>query len=495
VVLRRQPGAQIAASLAPGQTTVGVMLPYTPLHYLLLERSEGFPTALVMTSGNVSEEPLVIDNASALEKLSGVADAWLLHDRDIHSRCDDSVVRVAPADQAAQPVRPMLLRRARGYAPQPIALPDTLAAEPILAAGAELKNTFCLTRDRLAILSPHIGDLENYETLQAFEASVAHFEALFQTRPLALAYDLHPDYMATRYALARAEREGLPAVGVQHHHAHIAACLAELGVPGNRPVIGLACDGTGYGSDGAIWGGEFLIADYNSFERPLHLAYVPLPGGDRAVREPWRMALAWLQQAGVPWTDDLPPVRQAGTLSTPQLDALAAVRHQLATGLNAPLTSSVGRLFDAVAALLGVRQVVTYEGQAAIELEALAGADQLPAYDFDIRSDTVDPAPMFSALVHDLRAGTPVAVLSARFHASLAAMFVKACGRLRHESGLNEVVLSGGVWQNSTLLRLTQGELVRAGFTVYTHQRVPANDGGLALGQAAIAAAWLNKGR
>jgi hydrogenase maturation protein HypF len=489
VVLRRKPGTPIAASVAPGQTTLGVMLPYTPLHHLLLERAPGFPLALVMTSGNLSEEPLVSDNAEALARLAGIADAWLLHNRDIHTRCDDSVVRLVAPGSAGRPTQRVLLRRARGYAPQPVHLPRDTA--PLLATGAELKNTFCLARGRLAFLSPHIGDLKNFEMLLAFENGVALYEQLFGTRPEALAYDLHPDYLSTRYALERAEREGLPACGIQHHHAHIAACLADHGLSGERPVIGLACDGTGYGSDGAIWGGEFLIADYATFERPLHLAYVPLPGGEAAVREPWRMALAWLRQAGVAWETDLPPVRHALAQKQNGPLALAVMEQQLRAGLNAPLTSSLGRLFDAVASLVGVRQAVAYEGQAAIELETLVVDDAARGYAFEVGARQVEAAPVVAAVAADVRAGVPARVIAARFHAGVAEMLLEVCRRLRAQTGLREVALSGGVWQNGTLLRLSVARLERAGFDMYTHRQVPANDGGLALGQAAIAATWL----
>ncbi len=485
VLLARRPVTAIAPAVAPGQATLGVMLPYTPLHHLLLEPAPGFPAALVMTSGNLSEEPIVTDNAEARERLRDLADAFLLHDRPIHTRCDDSVVRVA----TVEPPAIIHLRRSRGYAPAPLSLP--FDAPPLLAAGAELKNTFCLARDRYAFLSHHIGDLENYETLRAFEAGCAHFERLFRVTPQAVVYDLHPNYLATRYALERAEREGLPAIGVQHHHAHIAACLADNAWAPGRPVLGLAFDGTGYGEDGAIWGGEFLIADYAGYERALHLKYVPLPGGDRAVREPWRVALAWLAQAGLEWADDLAPVRHAQH----HAPALKALRHQLHTGFNAPLTSSLGRLFDAAAALAGVRQTVTYEAQAAIEFEALVNPHETGAYELALTGDELDPAPLFRALVADLRAGQPAGVIAARFHNGLAEAAVEACRQLRARTGLNVVALSGGVWQNQTLAARTGPRLRAAGFEVLTHQQVPANDGGLALGQSASAAQRLAPAR
>ena len=305
VILGRRAGSPIAREVTPGQDTLGVMLPYTPLHYLLFARHPLSPdmpppSALVMTSGNLSEEPIAFENNEALQRLSGLADAFLMHDRPIRTRCDDSVVRLAGKE--VYPVR-----RARGFAPYPIILPWEL--QPILATGSELKNTFCLTRGEYAFLSHHIGDMENYETLQSFEDGVAHYERLFRIQPEIIAYDLHPDYLATRYALQRSEASHIPALGVQHHHAHLAACMVENEIVGDEPVIGVAFDGTGYGEDGHIWGGEFLIASYQSYRRSVHLEYVPMPGGDKAIREPWRMALAWLSQAGLPWEPDLPPVR------------------------------------------------------------------------------------------------------------------------------------------------------------------------------------------
>ncbi len=474
VILDRRPESPIADHVAPGQGTLGVMLPYTPLHHLLLEPEDGFPDALVMTSGNLSEEPIATANPEARERLAALSDAFLMHDREIHTRCDDSVVRVY--DQALYP-----LRRSRGYAPFPVRLP--WESRPLLAVGAELKNTFCLTAGDYAFLSHHIGDLENYETLRSFEEGVAHFERLFRVKPERLAYDLHPDYLATRYALARAGREDLPAVGVQHHHAHVAACLAEHGHPGDRPVIGLSFDGTGYGPDGAVWGGEFLVAGYTTYQRAAHLAYTPLPGGDKAIREPWRVALAHLHQAGIEWSPDLPPMAANRGLDNRSLELL---RRQIERGLNAPPTSSMGRLFDAVAALAGVRQVVNYEGQAAIELEALVDPSEDGAYDF-APGRQIDPAPLIRSVTEDVRAGVPQGVIAARFHNGVACMIRDCCVWLREKHNLNEVVLSGGVFQNMALLDRASRLLLAAGFEVLVHRQVPANDGGLALGQAVVA--------
>jgi hydrogenase maturation protein HypF len=358
--------AKISAHVAPGQSTLGVMLPYTPLHELLFHPARFSmgelvgrqtpslpPHPLVMTSGNFNEEPIATENADALSRLAPLADAFLLHNRDIHIRCDDSVVRVFEDKE-------LPIRRSRGYAPYPVKLPFQVPT--ILAAGAELKNTFCVARDGYAFLSHHIGDLENYETLKSFEDGIAHFERMFRIKPEIIAYDLHPNYLATRYALERAERDSLKSIGVQHHHAHVTACLAENNWNSDRPVIGVAFDGTGYGTDGAIWGGEFLITDYRGFERAAHLDYMPLPGGDAATRHPYRIALSYLHQAGVAWDDDLAPVRAANSIEQ------AAIRKQIESGFNAFPTSSMGRLFDAVASICGVRQDVNYEGQAAIEL-------------------------------------------------------------------------------------------------------------------------------
>jgi hydrogenase maturation protein HypF len=483
VIVTREEAIGIAPEVAPGQSTLGVMLPYTPLHHLLLRRAEGFPAALVMTSGNVSDQPLIIDNDEALQRLDGLADAWLLHDRPIRARCDDSVVRGPVPGRGA--VNGQVVRRARGLAPEPLRLPR--AAPPLLAAGAELKNTFCLAEGREGFLSQHIGDLENYETLQAFEASVAHFERLFRIRPRIFACDLHPDYIATRYAAERARREGRPLVGVQHHHAHLAACLADNNWPGDRPAIGVIFDGAGYGPDGAVWGGELLVGGYAASERAGHLAYVPLPGGDAAACAPWRMALAWLQHAGLAWDDDLPPVAAAG-------HRLQAVRRQIESGLNAPPTSSVGRLFDAVAALIGVRQRATYEAQAAVELEACADWAETGAYPFEVGEGRVDPAPAIRAIVADWRRGVGPGCVAARFHRGLASAVRQAAEQIGRSAGTNTVALSGGTWQNQGLLRLTAAELEDAGFTVLFHRAAPCNDGGLALGQAACAAEQLAAG-
>ena len=474
LLLQHRKTSEIAENVAPGQDTLGVMLPYTPLHYLLMEREEGIPDSWVMTSGNRGDEPILTDNEEAKRMLGNIASAFLMHDRPIHARCDDSVMRVEPDTHAISPIR-----RARGFAPQPVHLP--WSTQPLIAAGAELKNTFCVAKDEYAFLSQHIGDLQNYETLHAYEEGIQQFEHLFRIKPKAIAYDLHPDYLSTRYALRRAEREGVPAFGVQHHHAHIASCMAEHGLQRDLAVIGLAFDGTGYGTDGTIWGGEVLLADYKSFRRAFHLNTVSMPGGDLAVKQPWRLALAWLQQLGIGWKADLPPVQAAGK------EGLFAVARQLETHTNAPLTSSMGRLFDAVAALIGVRSEVTYEGQAAIELENLADPEEKGAYTFAITGETINPWTVIRSILSDWRGHLPNGVIAARFHNGLADLALDVCLLLRSREGIKDVVLSGGVWQNMTLLASARHRLEAAGFNVLTHHQVPANDGGISLGQAAVA--------
>lgn len=484
VLVDRRPGSPVARECAPGQDTLGVMLPYTPLHYLILDQvpltqesaGESPVTVLVMTSGNLSEEPIAMDNNEARERLSSLADAFLMHDRDIHVRCDDSVVRVLKED-----IYP--IRRSRGYSPFPVKLP--FEAPPLLAVGPELKNTFCITNHDYAFLSHHIGDMENYETLRSFEEGTGHFEKLFRVNPEGIVYDLHPDYLSTRYALQRAQAENLPAIGVQHHHAHIAACMADHGLDGSHPVIGLAFDGTGYGEDGAVWGGEVLVADYKSCERVFHLDYFPLPGGDAAVRKPARTALALLWSLGLGWKDILPPVAEFSA------EDRATLRIQLERQINTPMTSSMGRLFDAAAALAGVRQSVNYEAQAAIEFEALADENEDGAYPFQREQGVIHLKNALEALIADVLADVPVPVISARFHNGLARLALDVCWSLRKSRGIDQVALSGGVWQNITLLRRTLSLLRDDGFIVYIHQQVPANDGGLSLGQAVVAAARL----
>ena len=493
IVLLRRRGSGISQAVAPGQNRLGVMLPYTPLHHLLMERAASFPLALVMTSGNLSEEPIATENDEARQRLAGLADAFLLHDREIQVRCDDSVMQVVPdespdeeprSEERAPEVFP--LRRSRGYVPFPVKMPWSVPS--LLAVGAELKNTFCITHGNYGFMSHHIGDLQNYETLRSFEAGIAHFEKLFRVRPEALACDLHPDYLATRYARRRADIDQLPVVGVQHHHAHIASCMAEHGMDGTSPVIGVALDGTGYGSDGAIWGGELLVADYRDYRRALHLPYFPLPGGDAAIRHPARIALALLWSLGLEWDDRLAPVQDLAG------DELRVLGQQMERRINAPLTSSMGRLFDAAASLAGIRQDVNYEAQAAIEFEALVDPEETAAYPFHLEQGSLVVGGGIAALVADVLSGVVASKISARFHNGVAGMIAEAVSYLGSETGIEEVVLSGGVWQNLTLMRRTLSLLRLGGFRVYIHREVPTNDGGLALGQAAIAACRLRDG-
>ncbi len=473
VLLARRPDAAVAASVAPGNRELGVMLPYTPLHHLLLA-AVGRP--IVLTSGNVSDEPIAFRDGDAFERLLGIADAFLTHDRAIHIRTDDSVARSWRGN-------PMLLRRSRGYVPEPVSLPMPFQRQ-VLACGAELKNTFCLGKDRHAFISHHVGDLENYETLRSFTDGIAHFQRLFEIEPSVLAHDLHPDYLSTKYALERSLDNDVDLVGVQHHHAHIASCLADNAEEG--PVIGVAFDGTGFGTDGTVWGGEFLLAELSGFRRLAHLVPVPLPGGATAIRQPWRMAVSYLDAA----FDGRPPAR---------LDVLR--RHEtewprvaslVRSGVNAPQCSSAGRLFDAVAALLGLRDTVNYEGQAAIELEQHADPREAGRYplrmpDGDVvRLSGVD---IVSAVVADLLAGVDVPVIAARFHNTMAEAIAEVCGRLGESTGVRTVALSGGVFQNMLLLGRTVDLLQGNGFRVLTHSRVPCNDGGISLGQAVVAAA------
>jgi len=473
VLLRRRPDARVSPLVAPGNGYLGLMLPYSPLHYLLLD---GLAQPLVMTSGNLSDEPICKDNEEARARLAGLADAFLFHNREIHIHCDDSVMRVLDG-------APLPIRRSRGYAPFPVRLPRP--APMLVAAGGELKATFCITRDQNAYLSQHIGDMENLETLGTYEQAIGHFIRLFRIRPRAVICDLHPGYLTTQWAERFAAAQGLPLFKVQHHHAHIAACLVEHGFDPDERVIGVSFDGTGYGSDGAIWGGEVLIADCRAFQRVAHLKYTPLPGGDAGIKRPYRVALAHLWAAGMPWEADLPCVAACPP------DEQRVLRRQLERRLNSPLTSSAGRLFDAVAALIGVRQVITYEAQAAIELEALCDQDELGRYPFTIEDADVlvlDPAPMLRAIVDDLRAGVRRESIAAKVHNTLAKIIVEVSILLRERSGVKVVALSGGVFQNVTLLRQARAQLQAAGFRVLTHQAVPPNDGGLALGQAVIGA-------
>jgi hydrogenase maturation protein HypF len=470
VLLRKRAGGGIAEQLAPRNPYLGVLLPYTPLHHLLLRALD--PVPLVMTSGNRSDEPIAYEDADALQRPSGIADLFLTHDRPIHVRCDDSVTRVVAGGE-------LPLRRSRGYAPQPVALPFE-CGRPILAVGGQFKGTFAIGRGRHAFLSHHLGDLDHYEAYRAFERDIALYHDLFAVRPEIIAHDLHPDYASTRYAQERGSSARL--LPVQHHHAHMASCMAENGL--TETVVGVTFDGTGYGLDGAIWGGEFLVGDYTSFRRAAHLRYVGLPGGDRAVREPWRVAVAHLRDAGadgMPIRKRLPPA------------SVRTVEQMLERRFNTPWTSSAGRLFDAVAAIAGSADRVSFEGQAAMELEWLAtGVQADRIYPFDIDDGetlVVDTRPLVRAAAADAGNGVTAAVIGRRFHSTVVEIIAAVCDRLRTATGLNAVVLSGGVFMNALLTAETSERLSAQGFRIYRHCLVPPNDGGLSLGQLAVVGA------
>ncbi|MEO3787966.1 carbamoyltransferase HypF [Actinocorallia sp. B10E7] len=472
VLAPRRAGAPVAEAVAPGAGELGVMLPYTPLHHLLAAR---LGEAFVLTSGNLSDEPIIHRDDDALERLSGIADGFLTHDRPVHVPADDSVVRVFLG-------REMPLRRSRGYAPVPLTVHRPFP-RPVLACGAGLKNTFCLAEGTRAFPSHHIGDLESHETLRAFTDGVAHFRRLFGIEPEVLAHDLHPDYPSTKYALDLAEAEGLPTIGVQHHHAHLASCLADNGESG--PVIGVAFDGLGYGPDGTLWGGEFLVFDLAWYRRAGRLETVPMPGGAAAIRQPWRMAAAHLHAAYDGRPPELDVIRRHG-------DRWEAVTALIRSALNAPLTSSAGRLFDAVSAIAGVRDEASYEGQAAVELERHVDPHESGAYPVTLSCGdplVVSCADLVRCAAEDVRAGASAGRVAARFHRGLAAAVVEAAVVLRERTGLAAVALSGGVFQNVTLLGLVVSGLERAGLRALTHTRVPPNDGGVSFGQAVVAAA------
>ncbi len=468
VLLGKRPGHGLAANIAPGNRCFGIMLPYTPLHHLLLHDFK----ALVMTSANLSDEPIAFEDDEALQRLATIADAFLCHNRRIHTRTDDSIARVMAN-------RPLLLRRSRGFVPRGVALSGECC--PVLAVGAELKNTVCLTRGDRAFLSQHVGDLKNLEVYDSFRNTISHMQRLLEVEPQRVAHDLHPDYYSTRYAL---EESGLPSVAVQHHHAHLASCLAEHGT--REPGIGVIFDGIGYGADGHIWGGEFLVGDLKEYQRFGHLRYQPMPGGDLATRQPWRMALSYLHSVFGEIPDNLKCFTGIAA------SELRLVSQAMDRRINAPLTSSCGRLFDAVAAIIGLRQVVSFEGQAAMELEMLADPGQSTVYPFQLshQDDQIicDPAQMIESIVKDHLSGIGADQIAGRFHLSLAMMIAEVCAELQQQSGLNLIVLSGGVFQNCLLTEMVVPRLEKSGLTVLTHSQVPPNDGGLALGQAVIAA-------
>ena len=473
VLLVKKRPEKLAFSVAPRNQYYGVMLPYTPLHYLLL--SYGF-TGLVMTSGNLSEEPIAIDNEEAFRRLADIADYFLVHDRDIILRSDDSIVR-----SAVGLLRP--IRRSRGYVPVPVFLKDALPS--VLACGAEQKNTVCLTRQRQAFISQHIGDLENVASEDFFRLTIEHLERILDIRPEAIACDLHPDYLSTRWAR---RRKDLPVIPVQHHHAHVAACMAEHQLQG--PVIGLALDGTGLGSDGTIWGGEVLMADYKAFSRIGHLDPIPMPGGAAAIREPWRMALSYLHHSlGEDfWQSGLP------VLARMDRTRAEVIVNMCANRINAPMTSSLGRLFDGVAALLGLRSTVAYEGQAAMELEMMAEDRDEAGYPFTWGGNAtrvIDIKPIIAGVVEDIVRGVPAFVVSIKFHNTLAQGFADLCQDIAKTQHINRVALGGGCFQNRLFLERLTAKLCRRNLTVFIPRLAPVNDGGISLGQAVIAAAQM----
>jgi len=465
----------IAPSVAPAETaTLGLMLAYTPLHHLLLRelRGGGWAGALVMTSGNGADEPIAFEDRDALERLRGIADGFLTHDRAIETRCDDSVVRFAAG--------PVLLRRSRGYAPLPLRLPAQVSM-PTLAVGGDLKAAFAVASAGRAVVSHHLGDLAHYAAYRAFERAIAHYERVYGVTPERIVHDLHPDYASTRYAFDRASGGRLELLAVQHHHAHMASCMAEHGLTGR--ALGVCFDGAGLGVDGTLWGGEFLLGDCAAVSRVAHLRPVRMPGGDAASREPWRMAVSHLVAAGL--DPALSPVAMRVGAS-----AVGAACAMIDRGFNAPFTSSIGRLFDAVASLVGVCDRMSFEGQAAMRLESLAAARRDGGYGFAFSPEngSIDAAPLIRAVAEDAARGVGADVIARRFHTAVVDMVAAACRRVRDRAGVDVVVLSGGVFSNAILAGETVARLRDEGFRAYRNEALPPNDGGLALGQMAIAA-------
>lgn len=473
VLLKPKPISGVLLNLcAPHQNHLGFFLPYTPLHLLLLEPENEIPEIWVMTSANMSEEPIAYQNEQAIDQLGILADGYLMHDRPITMRIDDSVFSVI--DNLPYPIR-----RARGFAPNPVLLPfDT---SPILGTGALLKNTFCLSRDRYAFVSHYIGDLENFETLQSYQSAINHYENLFRIKPNVIACDMHPDYLSTRYAYDRHAQEKIPFIEVQHHHAHIAANMAENQWDSKESVIGLSYDGTGFGPDGNIWGGEILIASYQSFERRFQFNYVTMPGGDLAIKFPARMAISHLISAGIELESCLPPIN---FLTSHELEI---IQHQINNGINAPMTSSIGRLFDAVSSLIGQRHIINYEGQAAIELEAIADEKEFNTYPIEIYRNVINIKSLMKAIVNDLKKGEKPSTISAKFHNTISDVSVQACQIIKIETGIKHVALSGGVWQNKFLTSRTLDKLRQFGFVPLIHQILPPNDSCISLGQVMVA--------
>jgi len=467
LLLRERKESKIAKSVAPNQKYQGVMLPSTPIHHIILNF---YPRPLIMTSGNITEEPIAMENEEAIERLKDIADSFLLHNRGIYSRYDDSVARVIFDEE-------IIIRRARGYAPFPIYLP--FEVDEILACGAELKNTFCLTKKNYAFLSQHIGDLENFETMENFLRTLELFKRLFRIEPKIVAHDLHPGYLSSKYALSL---KNVKLIGVQHHHAHMASCMIENGYTGK--AIGVSFDGTGYGTDGKIWGGEFLIGDLRDFERIGHLSYIPLAGGDETVRKPYRMALCYLLSI----SDNIPSYLPKEFLDFIKDEEVNAFKSMIENGFNTVLTSSSGRLFDAVSAVLGIREINSYEAQSAMELEMIADENEEGYYTVEFNDNLIfNQLSIFSSVLEDMKKGVEREKISARFHNTISHLVLKACKILRNSYGINTVALSGGVFQNLFLFKKVVILLKENNFSVLYHKKVPTNDGGISLGQAVIA--------
>lgn len=473
VLLKKKEDSLISSLVAPRNNYLGVMLPYTPLHCLLLK--DNF-TALIMTSGNIADQPIIGDNQEALEKLDGIADFFLLYNRDIFNRCDDSVVKIVNDGN-------VFFRRSRGYVPYPIILDFKL--KEVLALGGELKNTISFSKENYVFLSQYLGDLKSVETLNFLKESIENLEKIFRVNPETIACDLHPDYLSTQFAEEIGAKKGLKVVKVQHHHAHIVSCMAENNI--KEKVMGVAYDGTGYGDDGKIWGGEFLLCDLKKYFRVGHLKYYPLPGGDKAIEEPWRMAYSYLYSIYGP---------KAKTLDIDfnhrmDYDKLSIIEKMIDKNINSPLTSSCGRLFDAASSLIGIRDEINYEGQAAMELESLCASGIKERYKFCIYKEgkefIIDPKEIFVDIIEDLKKGIDKKVMAAKFHNTVAEFTLNLCGKIRENNGINKIALSGGVFQNRYLTEKIISLLERDNFRVYTQRKVPPNDGGISLGQAVVA--------
>ena len=472
VILLRKKGTHIPEQIAPGMKTLGVMLAYTPLHLLLLEPENGYPDLFVMTSGNIYDETITYTNESAKEVLYSIADGFLFHNRDINIRIDDSVITEYNGQK-------YFYRRSRGYAPNAIILPNR--SPEILAVGGELKNTFCLTKKKYAFISHHIGDLKNMETYQAFTEGIANYQHMFNAKPQFIACDLHPEYLSTKYAYHYSKANNIPLLQVQHHHAHLAACLADNTWDSDENVIGICLDGTGYGLDKQIWGCEILIGGYRMFQRKFHLEYMPLPGGDSAILHPNRIAAAYLWKLGLPWDDHISSIKSLTS------EEKSVMKRQLESHINTPNTSSMGRLFDAVASLIGLRHTINYEAQAAIELEQITEPSITDAYKFEITENIINLNSVISNILSDINHSIHGAVISTKFHNTIANLILFLCKQIEKENNLHHVALSGGVWQNQYLLRKTYQILTEEGFSVLIHHHIPPNDGGISLGQAVIA--------